>query len=208
MLEPKFTVEHLATVLNIPASKTLIRRHLLAHFVNLIGKDRQDAKTSAENGLRLEVNTKVKSKKNPFKKGERPCSCAHLKFELLSIFLQVCKDLNCVHFVCPAPILPKYQHNVWQLQHYTCANFTSQSVNPFVQLRTVLEKITLLLLLGQNDAFTLPQLSTCSQQNCIAICRAIRNIRLSVSAGFRAAHRRSGWRQTYQGSCSHVQKRA
>jgi len=69
MLEPKFTVEHLASVLNIPSSKTLLRRHLNAHFVNLIGKEKHDLKSEAENGLRLEINTKVKSKKNPFKKG-------------------------------------------------------------------------------------------------------------------------------------------
>ena len=86
MLEPKFTVEHLATVLNIPASKTLLRRHLLAHFVNLIGKDRQDAKTGAENGLRLEVNTKVKSKKNPFKKGWYYISVSLIKFGFQFIF--------------------------------------------------------------------------------------------------------------------------
>lgn len=70
MLEPKFTVEHLATILNIPPAKTLLRRHLTAHFVNLVGKEIQDQKTEAENGIKLEINMKVKHKKNPFKKGK------------------------------------------------------------------------------------------------------------------------------------------
>ena len=70
MLEPKFTVEHLASILNIPTSKTLLRRHLTAHFVNLVGKEVSEMKSEAENGLRLEINTKVKSKKTIFKKGE------------------------------------------------------------------------------------------------------------------------------------------
>lgn len=69
MLEPKFTVEHLASILNIPSGKTLLRRHLTAHFINLIGKDTHDLKSEVDNGLRLEINTKVKAKKNLFKKG-------------------------------------------------------------------------------------------------------------------------------------------
>jgi len=70
MLEPKFTVENLASILNIPAGKTLLRRHLTAHFVNLVGHDVQTEKeTSETNGLALTLNTKVKSKRNPFKKG-------------------------------------------------------------------------------------------------------------------------------------------
>ncbi|XP_067935750.1 liprin-beta-2-like isoform X2 [Watersipora subatra] len=72
VLEPKFTVEHLASILNIPASKTLLRRHLTAHFINLITKELQDQKTEAEHGLRLELNTKIKPKKNIFKKGRIP----------------------------------------------------------------------------------------------------------------------------------------
>lgn len=70
MLEPKFTVEHLASILNIPSGKTLLRRHLTAHFINLIGKDKQEMKSEVDSGLRLEINTKVKSRKHLFKKGE------------------------------------------------------------------------------------------------------------------------------------------
>ena len=73
MLEPRFTVDHLANILIIPASKSLIRRHLSGHFVNLVGQNVQSQKREAENaaGTVLTLNMKVKGKKsNPFRRSE------------------------------------------------------------------------------------------------------------------------------------------
>ncbi|KAG7455900.1 hypothetical protein MATL_G00245990 [Megalops atlanticus] len=44
VLEPRFTVETLALLLNIPPSKTLLRRHLVTHFHLLVGPDAQHSK--------------------------------------------------------------------------------------------------------------------------------------------------------------------
>ncbi|XP_061922378.1 liprin-beta-1-like [Entelurus aequoreus] len=44
VLEPRFTVEALALLLNIPASKTLLRRHLATHFHLLVGAEPQRLK--------------------------------------------------------------------------------------------------------------------------------------------------------------------
>jgi hypothetical protein len=48
VLEPHFGAELLCTLLSIPASKTLLRRHLSTHFVTLIGNDTQQNKRLAE----------------------------------------------------------------------------------------------------------------------------------------------------------------
>lgn len=44
MLEPRFNVEALALLLNIPPNKTLLRRHLATHFHLLIGSEAQRLK--------------------------------------------------------------------------------------------------------------------------------------------------------------------
>ncbi|XP_061617364.1 liprin-beta-1-like isoform X2 [Phyllopteryx taeniolatus] len=44
VLEPRFTVEALALLLNIPPGKTLLRRHLATHFHLLVGADAQRLK--------------------------------------------------------------------------------------------------------------------------------------------------------------------
>lgn len=44
MLEPRFNVEALALLLNIPPSKTLLRRHLATHFHMLVGAEAQREK--------------------------------------------------------------------------------------------------------------------------------------------------------------------
>uniref|UniRef100_A0A3Q3WAM0 SAM domain-containing protein n=1 Tax=Mola mola TaxID=94237 RepID=A0A3Q3WAM0_MOLML len=44
VLEPRFNVETLALLLNIPPSKTLLRRHLATHFHLLIGSEAQRLK--------------------------------------------------------------------------------------------------------------------------------------------------------------------
>ncbi len=38
MYEPRFNDELFATILSIPASKTLLRRHLSIHFKELVGR--------------------------------------------------------------------------------------------------------------------------------------------------------------------------
>ncbi|XP_067939386.1 liprin-beta-1-like [Watersipora subatra] len=76
MLEPRFTMEHLADILIIPMNKSLIRRHLSGHFINLVGQQVQAKKreTELDPSMTLTLNMKVKGKKaNPFKRG-RPVS--------------------------------------------------------------------------------------------------------------------------------------
>jgi len=49
--ETKFNGELLATLLSIPPSKTLIRRHLTTHFNDLLGRELVQQKREAENVL-------------------------------------------------------------------------------------------------------------------------------------------------------------
>lgn len=44
VLEPRFNVETMALLLNIPPNKTLLRRHLATHFSLLIGAEAQQLK--------------------------------------------------------------------------------------------------------------------------------------------------------------------
>lgn len=49
--ETKFTAELLASLLNIPPNKTLLRRHLNTHFKELLGRDVIQVKREAETTL-------------------------------------------------------------------------------------------------------------------------------------------------------------
>ena len=63
MLEPRFGAELFATLLSIPANKTLLRRHLSTHFVALIGGAVQQQKREAESQpgfIALTLGQKVK----------------------------------------------------------------------------------------------------------------------------------------------------
>ncbi|XP_076313256.1 liprin-beta 1 isoform X4 [Tachypleus tridentatus] len=46
--EPRFTAELLATLLNIPPNKTLLRRHLITHFRQVVGLELMQKKREAE----------------------------------------------------------------------------------------------------------------------------------------------------------------
>lgn len=61
--EPRFTADLLASLLSIPPSKTLLRRHLNTHFKELLGRDCIQEKREAEATLGyipLSATTKVK----------------------------------------------------------------------------------------------------------------------------------------------------
>jgi hypothetical protein len=61
--EPRFTAELLASLLSIPPSKTLLRRHLSTHFKELLGRDCIQEKREAEATLGyvpLSATAKVK----------------------------------------------------------------------------------------------------------------------------------------------------
>lgn len=63
VLEPRFNVETMALLLNIPPNKTLLRRHLATHFSLLIGSEAQQLKQEClENPdyILLTATTKVK----------------------------------------------------------------------------------------------------------------------------------------------------
>lgn len=65
LLEPKFTADLLASLLSIPANKTLLRRHLNLHFQDLVGKETISAKRLAEqdpNYIPLTPTAKAKTK--------------------------------------------------------------------------------------------------------------------------------------------------
>ncbi|XP_021923698.1 uncharacterized protein LOC110831714 isoform X6 [Zootermopsis nevadensis] len=68
--EPRFTAELMASLLSIPPSKTLLRRHLNTHFKELLGRDCIQEKREAEATLGyvpLSATTKVKvTKKSQF----------------------------------------------------------------------------------------------------------------------------------------------
>uniref|UniRef100_A0A1W7REG2 PTPRF interacting protein binding protein 1 n=1 Tax=Agkistrodon contortrix contortrix TaxID=8713 RepID=A0A1W7REG2_AGKCO len=69
VLEPRFNVETLAQLLNIPPNKTLLRRHLATHFNLLIGSKAQQEKCEAMEApdyVLLTATAKVKPKKLPF----------------------------------------------------------------------------------------------------------------------------------------------
>lgn len=46
-MEPRFNVETMAQLLNIPPNKTLLRRHLATHFNLLVGQEAQQQKREA-----------------------------------------------------------------------------------------------------------------------------------------------------------------
>uniref|UniRef100_A0A2D4LT09 SAM domain-containing protein n=2 Tax=Micrurus spixii TaxID=129469 RepID=A0A2D4LT09_9SAUR len=69
VLEPRFNVETLAQLLNIPPNKTLLRRHLATHFNFLVGSEAQQEKREAMEGpdyVLLTATAKVKPKKLAF----------------------------------------------------------------------------------------------------------------------------------------------
>ncbi|XP_043565751.1 liprin-beta-1b isoform X8 [Chiloscyllium plagiosum] len=69
VLEPRFNVETLAMLLNIPPNKTLLRRHLATHFNLLVGPDAQQQKREAVESpdySLLTATAKVKPRKLAF----------------------------------------------------------------------------------------------------------------------------------------------
>lgn len=63
MLEPRFNLDTLAMLLNIPPQKTLLRRHLATNFNNLVGAQAQQEKreyTQAAGYTPLSITAKVK----------------------------------------------------------------------------------------------------------------------------------------------------
>ncbi|XP_042533517.1 liprin-beta-1 isoform X1 [Dipodomys spectabilis] len=69
VLEPRFNVETMAQLLNIPPNKTLLRRHLATHFNLLIGSEAQHQKRDAmelPDYVLLTATAKVKPKKLTF----------------------------------------------------------------------------------------------------------------------------------------------
>ncbi|XP_077452909.1 liprin-beta-1b isoform X5 [Stigmatopora argus] len=69
VLEPRFNVETMALLLNIPPNKTLLRRHLATHFNLLVGSEAQQLKQEClENPdyTLLTATTKVKPRKLSF----------------------------------------------------------------------------------------------------------------------------------------------
>ncbi|NXE91696.1 LIPB1 protein, partial [Menura novaehollandiae] len=69
VLEPRFNVETMAQLLNIPPNKTLLRRHLATHFNLLVGQEAQQQKREAMESpdyMLLTATAKVKPKKLTF----------------------------------------------------------------------------------------------------------------------------------------------
>ncbi|XP_061879674.1 liprin-beta-2-like isoform X2 [Entelurus aequoreus] len=69
MVEPRFNADTLATLLNIPPHKTLLRRHLSSNFNNLLGRHAQQEKrqyAEAADHSPLNITAKIKPKKLVF----------------------------------------------------------------------------------------------------------------------------------------------
>ncbi|XP_056622691.1 liprin-beta-2 isoform X3 [Triplophysa dalaica] len=69
ILEPRFNLETLAMLLNIPPQKTLLRRHLATNFSTLVGSQAQQEKREFDNASRhapLTTTAKVRPKKLGF----------------------------------------------------------------------------------------------------------------------------------------------
>uniref|UniRef100_A0A8C3TYP9 PPFIA binding protein 1 n=1 Tax=Catharus ustulatus TaxID=91951 RepID=A0A8C3TYP9_CATUS len=69
VLEPRFNVETMAQLLNIPPNKTLLRRHLATHFNLLVGQGAQQQKRETMESpdyVLLTATAKVKPKKLTF----------------------------------------------------------------------------------------------------------------------------------------------
>ncbi|NXM20931.1 LIPB1 protein, partial [Ploceus nigricollis] len=69
VLEPRFNVETMAQLLNIPPNKTLLRRHLATHFNLLVGQEAQQQKRETMESpdyVLLTATAKVKPKKLTF----------------------------------------------------------------------------------------------------------------------------------------------
>ncbi|GAA6081034.1 liprin-beta-2 isoform X1, partial [Tachysurus ichikawai] len=69
ILEPRFTSETLAMLLNIPPQKTLLRRHLTTNFSSLVGAQAQQEKreySNASGHTPLTTTAKVRPKKLGF----------------------------------------------------------------------------------------------------------------------------------------------
>ncbi|KAJ2950464.1 hypothetical protein O0L34_g8708 [Tuta absoluta] len=67
LLEPRFTAELLAALLNIPANKTLLRRHLTQRFNDLLGREVIQGKRNAEQTLGYQPLTATTKYKVPKK---------------------------------------------------------------------------------------------------------------------------------------------
>ena len=68
-LEPKFDPELLATLLSIPPSKSLLRRHLTLHFSGLVGRDSMAEKRNLQtdpNYVPLTPSAKYKTRHGQF----------------------------------------------------------------------------------------------------------------------------------------------
>jgi hypothetical protein len=90
VFEPRFNSTVLADILSIPSSKTLLRRHLNTHFIELIGADNQLIKREAE----LQTSFQPLSAANKVKL----VSCVEkIFFNKIKLFL-IKKRLNEVYF--------------------------------------------------------------------------------------------------------------
>eukprot|EP00095_Tigriopus_kingsejongensis_P000014 snap_masked-scaffold342_size201858-processed-gene-1.3 protein:Tk00014 transcript:snap_masked-scaffold342_size201858-processed-gene-1.3-mRNA-1 annotation:"hypothetical protein D910_10177" len=90
--EPRFGAELLASLLSIPGSKTLLRRHLSLHFRDLVGRDIMQEKRDFEDGPNTQVLTptaKVKpTKRSQFSLRRRKFKADELDFEDLLCSLE------------------------------------------------------------------------------------------------------------------------
>ncbi|GFT12142.1 liprin-beta-1 [Nephila pilipes] len=59
--EPKFNTNLFATLLNIPPTKTLLRRHLATHFKHIVGEELTQIKREKETETPLSPSVKIKS---------------------------------------------------------------------------------------------------------------------------------------------------
>lgn len=94
--ETRFTGELLATLLNIPPSKTLLRRHLNTRFNQLLGKEIIQEKREAEQTLGYQPLTLTsKVKVNCYLCDHRKM-CFFFTFIFIQIDLFLCGLYSCI----------------------------------------------------------------------------------------------------------------
>ena len=93
VLEPRFNVETMALLLNIPPNKTLLRRHLATHFGLLVGTEAQQSKQECLENPDYSLLTATAKVKVGHRTADR------IKVDLQAVGVEVNGHRNMVHTV-------------------------------------------------------------------------------------------------------------
>ncbi|KAE8753153.1 hypothetical protein FOCC_FOCC000076 [Frankliniella occidentalis] len=174
--EPRFTAELLASLLSIPPSKTLLRRHLSTHFKELLGKEAIQAKRQAEAALGhtpLTPTAKIKVPKKSQFSLKRQKTKAEVEFGDLVCPLENCPvtivDISSGDRGVVLDLIGCMQVILFTHWFYHCKIFRSlcgKIFLRFLKLSFVLAMVSDKLK-SQHDRQTFPGIIFVSQRHCI-----------------------------------------